>query len=71
MVVNLEVHNLLKELSTQRDSEGRLKSRKKLKRKFYELEELLNKVKTTMMKDLKMGTIDAHMQRVQIKLNKS
>jgi hypothetical protein len=50
----------IKRTSTQRDKKGDWKVEKELKRKLYELEELLNKVKTTMMKDLKMGAIDAH-----------
>lgn len=69
----LEVQdNLLKELRTldKLDSETEWpKVEKELKENFYELEELLNKVKNNDDEgDLKMEAIDAHMEEFRVKI---
>ena len=69
----LEVQdNLLKELRAldKLDSETEWpKVEKELKENFYELEELLNKVKNNEDEgDLKMEAIDAHMQEFKVKI---
>ena len=69
----LEVQdNLLKELRAldKLDSETEWpKVEKELKENFYELEELLNKVKNNNDEgDLKMEAIDAHMQEFKVKI---